>query len=85
MFKRRATKGQCFQRPYLGCREFVADFEWQEGETPSPLESLKGTRDLGFMLHDIDFDADMTPRFFRCTMIDGVIDVPTLHSAEVRS
>ena len=25
MFKRRAAKGQCFHRPYLGCREFAAD------------------------------------------------------------
>jgi CRISPR-associated protein Cas5d len=85
IFKRRASKGQCFQRPYLGCREFVADFEWHEGDVPAVPESLAGVRDLGFMLHDIDFDADMTPRFFRCTMIDGVIDVPPLRSAEVRS
>jgi CRISPR-associated protein Cas5d len=85
MFRRRASKGQCFQRPYLGCREFVADFEWHEDGVNSPPESLKGSKDFGFMLHDIDFDADMTPRFFRCTMIDGVIDVPSMHSAEVRS
>ena len=26
MFLRRAEKGQCFHRPYLGCREFAADF-----------------------------------------------------------
>jgi CRISPR-associated protein Cas5d len=85
MFKRRATKGQCFQRPYLGCREFVADFEWHEGEVAAPPESLQGSKDLGFMLHDIDFDAGMTPYFFRCVMIDGVIDVPKLFSREVRS
>lgn len=85
MFKRRATKGQCFQRPYLGCREFVADFEWYEHDSVPVRESLQGIRDLGYMLHDIDFEADMTPRFFRCMMVDGVIEVPTLQSAEVRS
>lgn len=85
MFKRRATKGQCFQHPYLGCREFVADFEWFDGDAPQTDLSLQGTRDLGFMLHDIDFQNNMTPHFFRCVMQDGVIDVPRLHSEEVRS
>lgn len=85
MFKRRASKGQCFQQPYLGCREFIAGFAWHEGNGPSVDESLNGTRDLGFMLHDIDFENDVTPRFFRATMIDGVIEVPRIQSNEVRS
>ncbi|EMI28181.1 type I-C CRISPR-associated protein Cas5c [Rhodopirellula europaea] len=85
MFKRRASKGQCFQQPYLGCREFVADFSWQDEELPPTDESLKGKRDLGFMLHDIDFENAMTPRFFRATMTDGVIEVPRIQSEEVRS
>ena len=29
---------------------------------------------MGFMLHDIDFQHDMTARFFRAVMKDGVID-----------
>ena len=85
MFKRRASKGQCFQRPYLGCREFVADFEWHEDDPPNADESLAGERDLGFMLHDIDFQNGMTPRFFRATMRDGVIEVPRLNSPEVKA
>jgi CRISPR-associated protein Cas5d len=76
MFERRAQKGQCFQRPYLGCREFAAMFAPVEGDLPAPDASLLGERDLGYMLHDIDFAADMTPRFFRPTMRDGVVDVP---------
>jgi CRISPR-associated protein Cas5d len=70
-FKRRAVKGQCFHRPYFGCREFPVNFEWCED---IPKSFLDGERDLGFMLHDIDFENDMTPRFFRAVMIDGVID-----------
>jgi len=70
-FKRRALKGQCFHRPYFGCREFPVNFEWCED---IPKSFLDGERDLGFMLHDIDFENDMTPRFFRAVMIDGVID-----------
>lgn len=30
MFERRAKKGQCFNQPYLGCREFSADFTYIE-------------------------------------------------------
>lgn len=76
VFERRAKKGQCFQQPYLGCREFPAKFELVEGPMPSPHPALLGQRDLGFMLHDIDFAANMTPRFYRPTMQGGVIDVP---------
>jgi CRISPR-associated protein Cas5d len=71
MFKRRAEKGQCFHRPYFGCREFPVNFEWCD-ELPNNLQ--KEDRDLGFMLHDIDFENDMTPRFFRAVMKNGVID-----------
>ena len=85
MFKRRATKGQCFQRPYLGCREFASDFEWYEGDAPKTDATFTGEKDLGFMLHDIDFANDMTPRFFLASMLDGVIDVPELTSDEVKA
>jgi len=76
IFERRAVKGQCFQRPYLGCREFPAMFEPLGEAIPEPHASLLGERDLGYMLHDIDFSDRMTPHFFRPTMKDGVIEVP---------
>ena len=85
MFKRRAIKGQYFHHPYLGCREFVADYQWKEGESPESHESLQGTRDLGFMLHDIDFDNGMAARFFRAEMKDGLIEIPDFQSDEVKS
>ena len=34
MFSRRASRGQCFHRPYLGMREFAADFALVEGTMP---------------------------------------------------
>lgn len=81
MFERRARAGQCFHRPYLGCREFPANFEWVDGDLPrSP---LVGERDLGFMLHDIDFLGGRTARVFQAVMRDGVIDVPPFQFAEV--
>lgn len=88
MFKRRARKGQAFHQPYFGCREFPVRFELIEDEAnvPPPDASLMGAKDLGFMLHDIEFDADLstnrvrstTPHFFRPVMTDGVIRVPEL-------
>ncbi|MBE01580.1 type I-C CRISPR-associated protein Cas5c [uncultured Marinobacter sp.] len=74
IFNRRVKKGQCFHRPYLGTREFAAHFEPVE-EWPECPDELRGERDLGFMLHDIDFDDGMEPRFFRARMVDGLIDV----------
>src|ERR1017187_9659542 len=84
-FNRRARKGSCYTRPYLGCREFDADFELLEVESAPPAvhTSLAGERDLGWMLHDIDFGSEMQARFFRATMRDGVIDVPVLARAGV--
>lgn len=72
IFRRRAQKGQCFHRPALGLREFVADFEWLD---EVPVSALSGRQDLGWMLYDIDFANDRTPQFFRAEMVDGVIDV----------
>jgi CRISPR-associated protein Cas5d len=85
MFKRRAERGQCFHRPYLGCREFDCQFAWHDGDPPGGAYTDESERDLGFMLHDIDFDHDMTPRFFHAVMRHGVIDVPAFESLEVRA
>jgi CRISPR-associated protein Cas5d len=85
-FNRRARDGQCYTRPYLGCREFAADFALiEKGEAlPVAHPSLAGERDLGWMLHDIDFKNERQPRFFHARMTDGVIDVPPFDGAEVR-
>ena len=85
MFERRATKGQCVNQPYLGCREFVADFRLVEAEESSS-EPIPETRDLGYMLYDLDYrdPADPKPRFYRARLVNGVIDVPAWDSEEVR-
>jgi len=79
MFQRRAERGQCFHRPCLGAREFPADFELvPEGAAPPPSTLPPNDRDLGWMLHDIDFKPDGTAHrsnFFRARLTDGVLDV----------
>ena len=83
MFNRRARAGQCFNQPYLGCREFSAHFRLMENDEPVPASHLKGEKDLGFILHDIDFNNDMQACFFRATIKDGIIDVPPFNGKEV--
>ena len=82
MFLRRAGKGQWVNQPYLGCREFAADVRLVEAAAPGPLP-ISETRDLGWMLHDLDFSdlASPQPRFFRAQMQAGVIQVPAFEEA----
>jgi CRISPR-associated protein Cas5d len=84
MFERRARKGQCVNQPYLGCREFAARWRLVDDLAAEP-PPIAETRDLGWMLHDLDF-ADATnpqPRFFRAQMTAGVIEVPPFDGQEV--
>ncbi len=82
IFNRRLEKGQCFYQPYLGTREFSAYFEKPDN---IPKSQLKGERDLGWMLFDLDFTDKNNPKplFFRPKMFDGVISVPHPDSEEV--
>lgn len=73
--KKRMEKGQCYHRPYLGCREFPAQFELIENEIPKGFYSDK-TMDLGWMLYDIDFKDNMRAIFYRAKMENGIINVP---------
>lgn len=82
-FRRRALAGQCFTRPYLGCREYAAHFRLLENasEVPPIHPALRGERDLGLILHDFDF-AKRQPAFFQAIMRDGAIQVPTLSGGQ---
>jgi CRISPR-associated protein Cas5d len=81
IFNRRAARGQCFHRPYLGCREFAAQFApVGEGEE---FREIDENRDLGWMLLDLDYADGMTPRFFRAELAGGVMEVPPVTAPEV--
>ena len=76
MFERRAQNGQCVNQPYLGCREFDARVRLVTAPEAEP-PPIAETRDLGWMLHDLDFThpTDPQPVFFRAQMTAGVIEV----------
>jgi len=88
IFVRRATKGQCINQPYLGCREFACDFRLvnTDEERVAIPEELRGERHLGWMLYDMDFtNADSpAPRFFNAILQDAVMTIPAWDSVEVR-
>ncbi len=85
MFRRRASKGQCFNQPYLGTREFSCNFRLVDDET-NETDPLNEDRPLGWMLYDLDYQDPIDPRplFFNAVMEKGVIQVPDRNSEEVR-
>lgn len=86
MFERRASKGQCFNQPYLGTREFSASFRLVNPEQEDLTPPIDESRDLGIMLYDMDFAKDLKnppAMFYRSKMENGVIIVPPINSEEI--
>lgn len=52
MFNRRVERGQCFHRPYLGCREFACHFAPPSGRD-EPL--ARWSLDFGLMPYDMQY------------------------------
>lgn len=81
MFNRRVLNGQCFHRPYLGCREFACQFG-PPSEADGPLTDWNA--DLGLMLYDIRFREPTPgvfvpdrPGFFMASVQRGVLHCDT--------
>jgi len=81
MFERRLDRGQQFQQPYLGCREFAAVVE----PAPAEVRSIESgiTRPLGLMLYDLEHNGSVPhfckgcrPLFFDARLESGVLRVP---------
>ncbi len=85
IIRRRVERGQFYHQPCFGTREFTAHFKPCGEMPPCPVE-LQGTRELGWMLLDMDYrdPASIKPMFFRATLHDGVLTVPPLDSEGVR-
>lgn len=81
MFIRRASKGQCYHRPYFGCREFPVCFEFINRHEDK-LMTIDESRSLGWMLYDMDYSGkEPMPMFFNAKMEKGEIN---LRNIEVR-
>lgn len=78
-FRRRVQRGQCYHRPYLGCREFAANFSAPTG-TEQPIQSAMANRALGWMLFDLRYTANGSGRgvsiFFEAALQQGILQVP---------
>ena len=85
MFERRAKQGQCFNQPYLGCREFSCYFKLVEDTDTVEQPPISESKDLGIMLYDMDFSnkENISPMFFRANMENGEIKVPSFDSEEI--
>jgi CRISPR-associated protein Cas5d len=89
MFQRRAEKGQCFNQPCFGCREFAAHFELADESAMKVGVGVNPDTDFGLMLYDV-FNLDVSkeqqpgkvdkpkPRitFFKAALRNGVVNVP---------
>ena len=73
IFIRRVKKGQCWRRPYLGTREFPAEFMEPHGKE----EPLKETIPIGSMLFDIFYSEKGKPEpifFYDVAVRNGVLN-----------
>lgn len=77
IIRRRLKKGQTYHQPCFGTREFIAHFK-QCDSIPECPEELRGEKDLGWILLDMDYSdkEDIKPVFFRAVLHDGVLTVP---------
>ena len=80
-FRRRVKRGQYYHHPYLGTREFSADFEEPDG-SEKPIDY---TDDLGKMLLDIDYESDGSgrgnPIFFHARIKTGSLEVSRMEES----
>jgi CRISPR-associated protein Cas5d len=73
MFKRRVKKGQCWRRPFLGTREFAAEFSAPDGNEKPITETIP----IGSMLFDIFYDEKGNPSpmfFYDVAVVNGVLE-----------
>jgi CRISPR-associated protein Cas5d len=70
-FRRRVQRGACFHQPFLGTREFSAEFS--EPDRASPID---WTEDLGVMIHTIHFGPPIRMEWFTARLDRGVLHVP---------
>lgn len=84
MFKRRVRKGQCWRRPYLGTREFAAEFSDVTGNE----QPIEGVVPVGSMLFDIFYDGNGIPAplfFYDVSIQNGILNCPVDANERMRN
>jgi CRISPR-associated protein Cas5d len=86
--ERRAKMGKCYHRPYLGVREFAADFDWENSpqialerraaELGKNWQNIWPEEDLGLMLYDV-FALEARARGFRWLSEDNQLSDSHAH------
>jgi CRISPR-associated protein Cas5d len=84
MFTRRVKKGQCFQQPYLGLREFVAAFDVaRDDDKPDPQDPTLRADNyaLGRMFYDYDYrkGESRSALFAAAFLENGVLNARKMH------
>jgi len=82
MFKRRVKKGQCWRRPFLGTREFAAEFIAPDG-SEQPIQEIIP---IGSMLFDIFYDAKGNPSpifFYDVKIENGVLECSNVENEKM--
>jgi CRISPR-associated protein Cas5d len=75
MFERRVRNGQCWHQPFLGTREFAADFSVPD-DNDVPLDI---TYPIGSMFYDMFYDekGKAIPEFFYdVAIVNGILECP---------
>lgn len=85
MFRRRVRKGQCFQQPYLGLREFAANFESPTDEDLPDMSDPILNADpyqLGRVFYDFDYRKDglRFPLFAPAALRRGFLNVDEMRA-----
>lgn len=87
---RRLKKGQYFSAPFLGTREFGANFELIENEKDIPKSKLEGEKDLGYMLYDLNYKLsddkkrrEVSPKYIRAVLNNGILDLKNIRDEVV--
>jgi CRISPR-associated protein Cas5d len=84
MFKRRIRKGQCWRRPFLGTREFAAEFNVPDG-SEHPIQEIIP---VGSMLFDIFYDAKGKPSplfFYDVKIENGILECSHIENEKMMS
>ncbi len=84
IFRRRVRKGQCWRRPYLGTREFSAEFFEPDGKE----KPIRDTFPIGSMLFDIFYDENGKPAplfFYDVSVKEGILNCEVPENDRLRN